>query len=165
MKDEDLTGGQWWSTGSWWPGKKFSCQSGLYLTLFFFFFFFRKIEAKQNKSHRMQNTSTSRSTDFRRQMTITSKRHWLCMGEVSVLVTEPRRWRPVRWPGPSQIKMYGSCRLFTLWLRRTLLEEHGKEIQQFSLSTVSCPFGCLHTRVGAKHVPVNLQYSTGFVLP
>ena len=39
----------------------------------FFFFFFRKIEAKQNKSHRMQNTSTSRSTDFRRQKTITSK--------------------------------------------------------------------------------------------
>ena len=72
MKDEDLTGGQWRSTGSWWPGKKFSCQSGLYLTLFFFFYF-RKIEAKQNKSHRMQNTSTSRSTDFRRQKTITSK--------------------------------------------------------------------------------------------
>ena len=40
---------------------------------FFFFFFFRKIEAKQNKSHRMQKTSTSRSTDFRRQKTITSK--------------------------------------------------------------------------------------------
>ena len=72
MKDEDLTGGQWRSTGSWWPGKKFSCQSGLYLTLFFSFYF-RKIEAKQNKSHRMQNTSTSRSTDFRRQKTITSK--------------------------------------------------------------------------------------------
>ena len=52
--------------------KKFSCQSGLYLTLFFSFYF-RKIEAKQNKSHRMQNTSTSRSTDFRRQKTITSK--------------------------------------------------------------------------------------------
>ena len=60
------------STGWWWPGKKFSCQSGLYLTLFFFFFF-RKIEAKQNKSHQMQNTSTWRSTDFRRQKTITSK--------------------------------------------------------------------------------------------
>ena len=53
----------------------------------------------------------------------------------------------------------------TAQLRRTLLEEHGKEIQQFSLSTVSCPFGCLHTRVGAKHVPVDLQCSTGFVLP
>ena len=52
--------------------KKFSCQSGLYLTLFFLFFF-RKIQAKRNKSHRMQYTSTSRSTDFRRQKTITSK--------------------------------------------------------------------------------------------
>ena len=40
---------------------------------FFLSFSFRKIEAKQNKSHRMQNTSTSRSTDFRRQKTITSK--------------------------------------------------------------------------------------------
>ena len=50
--------------------KKFCCQSGLYLTSLFFF---RKIEAKQNKSHRMQNTCTSRSTDFRRQKTIASK--------------------------------------------------------------------------------------------
>ena len=33
------------------------------------------------------------------------------MGEVSVQVTEPRR-RPVRRPGPSQIKMYGFCRPF-----------------------------------------------------
>ena len=33
------------------------------------------------------------------------------MGEVSVQVAEPRR-RPVRRPGPSQIKMYGFCRLF-----------------------------------------------------
>ena len=33
------------------------------------------------------------------------------IGEVSVQVTEPRR-RPVRRPGPSQIKMYGFCRLF-----------------------------------------------------
>ena len=33
------------------------------------------------------------------------------MGEVSVQVTEPRR-RPFRRPGPSQIKMYGFCRLF-----------------------------------------------------
>ena len=40
--------------------------------------------------------------------------------------------------------------VITAQLRRTLLEEHGKEIQQFSLSTVSCPFGCLHTRVGAN---------------
>ena len=55
--------------------------------------------------------------------------------------------------------------VITAQLRRTLQEEHGKEIQQFSLSTVSCPFGCLHTRAGAKHVPVDLQYSTGFVLP
>ena len=39
----------------------------------FFPFFFRKIEAKQNKSHRMQKKATSRSTDFRRQKTITSK--------------------------------------------------------------------------------------------
>ena len=54
--------------------------------------------------------------------------------------------------------------VITAQLRRTLLEEHGKEIQQFSLSTVSCSFGCLHTRVGAKHVPVDLQYSAGFVL-
>ena len=50
--------------------KKFSYQSGLYLTLSFFF---RKVEAKRNKSHQMQNTSTSRSTDFRKQKTITSK--------------------------------------------------------------------------------------------
>ena len=33
------------------------------------------------------------------------------MEEVSVQVTEPRR-RPVRRPGPSQIKMCGFCRLF-----------------------------------------------------
>ena len=33
------------------------------------------------------------------------------MGEVSVQVTGPRR-RPVRRPGPSQIKMYGFCRPF-----------------------------------------------------
>ena len=33
------------------------------------------------------------------------------MGEVSVQVTEPQR-RPVRRPGPSQIKMYGFCHLF-----------------------------------------------------
>ena len=33
------------------------------------------------------------------------------MGEVSVQVTEPRR-RPVRRPGPSQIKMCGFCRPF-----------------------------------------------------
>ena len=39
------------------------------------------------------------------------KRHWLCMGEVSLQVSEPRR-RPVRRPGPSQTKMYGFCRLF-----------------------------------------------------
>ena len=31
-------------------------------------------------------------------------------------VTEPRR-RPVRWPGPSQIKMYGFCRLFRAMVR------------------------------------------------
>ena len=72
MKDEDLTGGQWRSTGSWWPGKIQLPERLIYLTLSFFFFF-RKIEAKQNKSYRMQNTSTSRSTDFRRQKTITSK--------------------------------------------------------------------------------------------
>ena len=51
---------------------KFSCQSDLYFN-FFRSFFFRKTEAKQNKSHRMQNTSTSRSIDFRRLKTITSK--------------------------------------------------------------------------------------------
>ena len=33
------------------------------------------------------------------------------MGGMSVQVTEPRRC-PVRRPGPSQIKMYGLCRLF-----------------------------------------------------
>ena len=36
---------------------------------------------------------------------------WERFNSVRVLVTEPRR-RPVRWPGPSQIKMYGFCRLF-----------------------------------------------------
>ena len=50
--------------------KKFSCQSGLYLTVFFFLF--SKDRGKTKQSHRMQNTSTSRSTDFRRQKTITS---------------------------------------------------------------------------------------------
>ena len=59
----------------------------------------------------MQNTSTSRSTDFRRQKTITSKTPLTLYGRDSVQVTEPRR-RPVRRPGPSQIKMHGFCRLF-----------------------------------------------------
>ena len=36
-------------------------------------FFFSKDRGKTNKSHQMQNTSTSRSTDFRRQKTITLK--------------------------------------------------------------------------------------------
>ena len=51
VKDEDLTGGQWRSTGSWWPGKKFSCQSGLYLTLFFLFFSKERGKTKQKPSN------------------------------------------------------------------------------------------------------------------
>ena len=82
----------------------------------------------------MQNTSTSRSTDFRRQKTITSK-NWLCMGEVSVQVTEPRR-RLVRRPGPSQIKMYGFCRLF-----RAMNTGHHQKLQRRSYE-VTCTGKC-----------------------
>ena len=50
------------------------------------------------------------------------KRHWLCMGEVSVQVTEPRR-RSVRRPGPSQIKMYGFCRPFRTMLLKNIFRQ------------------------------------------
>ena len=59
----------------------------------------------------MQNTSLSRSTDFRRQKTITSKRHWLCMGEVSVHLNEPRR-RPVCRRAPVISKCMGFAAYF-----------------------------------------------------
>ena len=80
MKDEDLTGGQWRSTGSWWPGKKFSCQSGLSITLFSFFFSKERGKTKQKPSnakicpHQEVPISEGKRQSLR-------KRHWLCMGE------------------------------------------------------------------------------------
>ena len=76
-----------------------------------FFLFFRKIEAKRNKSHRMQNTSTSRSTDFRRQKAITSKTPLILYGR-GFCASDRTPTTTVRRPGPSQIKMYGFCCLF-----------------------------------------------------
>ena len=42
------------------------------------------------------------------------KRHWLCMGEVSVQVTKPRR-RPVRRAGPVKSKCMGFAAHFAQW--------------------------------------------------
>ena len=77
----------------------------------FFSFYFRKIEAKQNKSHRMQIRPHQEVPISEGKRQSLRKRHLLCMGEVSVQVTEPQQ-RPVRRPGPSQIKMCGFCRPF-----------------------------------------------------
>ena len=60
----------------------------------------------------MENTSTSRSTDFRRQKTITSKTPLTLYGRGFCASDRTPTTVPVRRPGPSQIKMYGFCRLF-----------------------------------------------------
>ena len=43
------------------------------ILIFFVLFSFERQRKKQNKSHRMQNTCTSRSTDFQKLKTVTSK--------------------------------------------------------------------------------------------
>ena len=62
----------WWSMAIYRFVMTWIIARAIYILIFFVLFSFER-QAKQNKSHRMQNMSTSRSTDFRRLKTITSK--------------------------------------------------------------------------------------------
>ena len=89
---------------------KFSCQSDLYFYLFRSIFF-HKIDTRQNESHRMQHTSTSRSTDCSRLKPITSKTPLTLYGS-GVCAGDRAPTTSGSPAGPQLNQMYGFCRLF-----------------------------------------------------
>ena len=93
----------------------FSITSLSFVSLFFFFFSKDRGKTKQKPSNakylHMKKYRFPKAKDNHFENAI-----WLCVGEVSVQVTEPRR-RQVRRTGPSQIKMNWFCRLFCAMAR------------------------------------------------
>ena len=79
------------------------------------------------------------------------------MGEVSVQVTEPRR-RPVRRPGPSQIKMYGFCRPFRAMFTVSASTGSNGILAEFFApldSTAPKLSNCTNANPEMKYVPTN----------
>ena len=85
------------------------------------------------------------------------------MGEVSVQVTEPRR-RPVRRPGPSQIKMHGFCRPFRAMSHHLFFPKTGNNSYEINFTgcqvNVDVDFFLVicHVISLTRHIPVPCVY-------